>query len=132
MSTPVVAGNGAMARQYFRDGWYNTGSQNLTSGFEPSAALLKAVLINSATAMSFAGVNPEASSLDVTLTDPPDDHQVRRGKGGGRRGGGKADGQNGCRFVKYRTWYQYQPVDDDQRLVGWVCLPAVFVFPCLV
>ena len=80
MSTPIVAGNGAMARQYFREGWYNTGSKNLTLGFEPSAALLKAVLINSATAMSFAGVNPDASSLDVTLTDPPDDHQVRRCK----------------------------------------------------
>ena len=76
MATPVVAGNGAMARQYFREGWYN-GARNLTQGFDPSAALLKAVLVNSATAMSFVGVNPESSTLDVTLSDPPDIHQVR-------------------------------------------------------
>eukprot|EP00752_Nemacystus_decipiens_P002900 g2698.t1 len=74
MATPVVAGNAAMARQYFREGWYN-GARNLTQGFDPSAALLKAVLINSATAMSFVGVNPESSTLDVTLADPPDIHQ---------------------------------------------------------
>ncbi|CAN0175739.1 unnamed protein product, partial [Hapterophycus canaliculatus] len=36
MATPVVAGNGAMARQYFREGWYNTGSKNETLGFDPS------------------------------------------------------------------------------------------------
>ena len=76
MAAPVVAGNGAMARQYFREGWYN-GARNLTQGFEPSAALLKAVLINSATAMSFVGVNPGTSTFDATLSDPPDIHQVR-------------------------------------------------------
>lgn len=94
MATPVVAGNAAMARQYFREGWYNTGSKNLTLGFEPSAALLKAVLVNSATGMSFAGVNPEASSLDVTLTDPPDKHQVLVGRVvrcEAARGGGRCD-----------------------------------------
>ncbi|CAM9547842.1 unnamed protein product [Ectocarpus sp. 6 AP-2014] len=75
MSTPIVAGNGAMARQYFREGWYNTGSKNESLGFDPSGALLKAVLINSATGMSFAGVNPDSGTLDVTLTTPPDTHQ---------------------------------------------------------
>lgn len=77
MSTPIVAGNAAMARQYFREGWYNTGSKNLTLGFDPSAALLKAVLVNSAAGMDLAGVNPDASTLDITLSDPPDKHQVR-------------------------------------------------------
>lgn len=77
MATPVVAGNAAIARQYFREGWYNEGSKNLSAGYDPSAALIKAVLINSATPMEYAGVNPETSTLDVTLTDPPDEHQVR-------------------------------------------------------
>lgn len=76
MSTPVVAGNAAIARQYFREGWYNTGSKNLTIGFEPSAALLKAVIVNSAVGMEIAAVNPSTSSLDVTLESPPDEHQV--------------------------------------------------------
>lgn len=78
MATPVVAGNAAIARQYFREGWYNSGSKNISAGYDPSAALIKAVLINSATPMELAGVNPETSTLDVTLTDPPDEHQVRR------------------------------------------------------
>ena len=76
MATPVVAGNAAIARQYFREGWYNTGNKNISLGFDPSAALLKATLINSAQGMSYAGVNPETSTLDVTLTDPPDESQV--------------------------------------------------------
>ena len=76
MAAPVVAGNGAMARQYFREGWYN-GARNLTQGFEPSAALLKAVLINSATALSFLSVDPETSTLDVRLANPPNIYQVR-------------------------------------------------------
>lgn len=83
MSTPVVAGNAAMARQYFREGWYNSGSKNVSASFEPSAALLKAVLINSAEGMEKAGVNPDTSSLDLTLSNPPDEHQVgARGVGG--------------------------------------------------
>lgn len=80
MATPVVAGNGALARQYFREGWYN-GYKNLTLGFDPSAALIKALLINSAVGMDFAGVNPAASDVDVTLELPPDTYQVGSNKG---------------------------------------------------
>lgn len=83
-----------MARQYFREGWYNTGSKNLTLGFDPSAALLKAVIINSATGMSFAGVNPDSSTLDVTLSDPPDEHQVRAVRSAGGYGGGTGGGRH--------------------------------------
>lgn len=77
MSTPVVAGAAAMARQYFREGWYNTGAKNTSLAFDPSAALIKSVLVNSAVGMDFAGVNPATSSIDITLDLPPDTHQVR-------------------------------------------------------
>ena len=49
MATPVTAGNAALVRSYFTDGFYPTGARNGSVGFSPSAALMKAVLINSAT-----------------------------------------------------------------------------------
>ncbi len=54
MSSPIVAGNAAIIRQYFSQGWYNLDGRapNPDLGFSPSAALVKAVLINSAKAVS--------------------------------------------------------------------------------
>jgi len=49
MATPVTAGNAALVRSYFTDGFYPSGARNGSVGFSPSAALMKAVLINSAT-----------------------------------------------------------------------------------
>ncbi|MBD3286791.1 S8 family serine peptidase, partial [candidate division WOR-3 bacterium] len=47
MASPVAAGNAALVRQYFTDGYYPTGTPSYQAGFTPSAALLKATLINS-------------------------------------------------------------------------------------
>jgi hypothetical protein len=52
MATPGAAGLTALIRQYFTEGWYPTGSEISTNGFTPSAALLKASLINSAVNMT--------------------------------------------------------------------------------
>jgi subtilisin family serine protease len=52
MATPGAVGLTALIRQYYTDGWYPGGTSHSTSGFAPSAALLKATLINSATPMS--------------------------------------------------------------------------------
>lgn len=43
MAAPVVSGAAALLRQYFMDGWYAP-----KGAFEPSASLLKAILVNSA------------------------------------------------------------------------------------
>ncbi|CAM9651759.1 unnamed protein product, partial [Choristocarpus tenellus] len=75
MSTPIVAGSAALVRQYFREGWYNSGSKNESLGFDPSAALVKAVLVNSAMPMNLAAVNPASNTLDITLEAPPDVYQ---------------------------------------------------------
>jgi hypothetical protein len=48
MATPGAAGLTALIRQY----WYPTGTKVSTNGFTPSAALLKASLINSAVSMT--------------------------------------------------------------------------------
>lgn len=52
MSTPIVAGYALMARQYFKKGFYPTGKPVAKHGFAPSGALLKAVIINSATELT--------------------------------------------------------------------------------
>jgi hypothetical protein len=64
-ATPVVSGAATLARQYFTSGFYPGGSANASWSFSPSAALLKGVLINSASAISnvayskyFGGTTP--------------------------------------------------------------------------
>ncbi|MBN2496991.1 MAG: S8 family serine peptidase [Deltaproteobacteria bacterium] len=47
-SAPLVSGMAALCRQYFIAGYYPDGAPNAARGFVPSAALLKAVLVNSA------------------------------------------------------------------------------------
>lgn len=55
-AAPAVSGLAALARQYFVDGFYPTGTANSADSMTPSGALLKAILINSAVDMSgFAG-----------------------------------------------------------------------------
>jgi hypothetical protein len=52
MATPGAAGLTALIRQYFTEGWYPTGSENAINGFTPSAALLRATLVNSSVSMT--------------------------------------------------------------------------------
>ena len=47
MATPAAAGAAALVRQYYLDGYWPFGSANAAFGFEPSAALIKATLLNS-------------------------------------------------------------------------------------
>lgn len=46
-ATPLAAAAAALVRQYFIEGWYPAGVRVADSGFAPSGALLKAVLLNS-------------------------------------------------------------------------------------
>ena len=47
MSCPNLAGSATLVRQYFTDGWYPTGAPVAGNEFTPSAALLKAMMVNS-------------------------------------------------------------------------------------
>jgi len=62
MATPAVAGVAMLARQYYTQGYYPTGQPNPSDAFTPSAALLKATLLNSATDMT--GVSGYPSNLE--------------------------------------------------------------------
>ena len=66
----LVAGEAALVRQYFSAGFYPSGVATPANGFAPSAALLKATLINSASPISqvafnaiFGIANPPANQL---------------------------------------------------------------------
>ncbi len=48
MATPAVAGSAQLVRQYFSEGWHPQGIPIEANGFNPSSALVRAMLINSA------------------------------------------------------------------------------------
>ncbi|WP_304511313.1 discoidin domain-containing protein [Desulfopila sp. IMCC35008] len=52
MSAPTHAGSAALVRQYFTDGYYPSGTATTTDAKTPSAALVKATLVNSAVNMT--------------------------------------------------------------------------------
>lgn len=47
MAAPATAGQAAMVRQYFLEGWYPTGTPQPHNAFTPTGALLKAMIVNS-------------------------------------------------------------------------------------
>jgi PKD repeat protein len=51
-STPVAAGGVVLIRQYFRDGFYPSGTKSPTDGFNATGALMKAITVNSADEMT--------------------------------------------------------------------------------
>ncbi|GFH13678.1 uncharacterized protein HaLaN_09611 [Haematococcus lacustris] len=52
MSCPSVAGAATLVRQYFTDGYYPTGARVRSDAFNPSASLLRAMLVAGTTNMS--------------------------------------------------------------------------------
>ena len=76
MSTPIVAGSAALVRQYFREKYLSAAGtagtwmlQEDADGFQPSAALLRAVLINGAQDLSQM-LGRRGSSGDLLLPAP--------------------------------------------------------------
>ncbi|CAM9140348.1 unnamed protein product, partial [Choristocarpus tenellus] len=71
MATPVAAGAAALIRQFFLQGWYPNGFPNPSDIYNPSNALVKAMLVASATGMeSYNG-----RETTVPLGSPPDGYQ---------------------------------------------------------
>ena len=71
MATPAAAGTATVARQYFVDGWWPAGTgAGASPGFHPSAAMLKAVLINGASPLL-------ARALSNTSSTPKDKYGQR-------------------------------------------------------
>jgi len=48
MATPLVAGDTALVRQYFTEGFYPTGTKSTVNAQKPTGALLKALIVNGA------------------------------------------------------------------------------------
>lgn len=53
MTAPAVSGLALLTREYFTKGWYPTGAPVPGNALTPTAALIKAMLVNSAVAISF-------------------------------------------------------------------------------
>jgi hypothetical protein len=58
MASPAAAGMAALVRQYYSDGNYPTGAPVVANRFTPSAALIKATLLNSTQTMTGTGTGP--------------------------------------------------------------------------
>jgi len=56
MATPAVAGMAALTRQYFEEGWFPYGTPTAGEELTPSAALVKASILNSGTDMATADI----------------------------------------------------------------------------
>ncbi|MCP4545300.1 MAG: S8 family serine peptidase [bacterium] len=72
MACPAVAATGALARQYFIEGFYPSGIKTQGDGFTPSGALMRAVLINSSFEMDSLPIGnwpPYLTCYDAAL-DP--------------------------------------------------------------
>ncbi len=69
MATPVVSGTAAIIRQYFRDGYYPSGTKNSNDSYpNPSGALVKAILMNGA--QNLQGVDNGGNGVtDINLYD---------------------------------------------------------------
>ncbi len=63
-ASPTAAGAGTLLRQYLRDGFYPTGAASAQDSVLPSAALIKAMLINGAVQMSITSQAEILDSLD--------------------------------------------------------------------
>ncbi len=74
MSAPTVAGLAALVREYFTAGFYPGRVRNSAQGFVPSAALIKAMLVDAAVPLGPEAPNPDFTSgygrvqLDRTLS----------------------------------------------------------------
>jgi subtilisin-like proprotein convertase family protein len=67
MTAPGVSGMALLTREYFQDGWYPSGAPTPADGFTPTAALLKAMLVNSAVPIGW-----DAEGRPITI---PSDEQ---------------------------------------------------------
>ncbi len=73
---PAVAGSAALVRQYFTEGWYPTGTKVAGNALSPSAALIKAVVINGAVEMTDASAYEEC--IPCQECPPPGCQPVRK------------------------------------------------------
>jgi hypothetical protein len=74
MATPTTAGLAALVRQYFVDGWYPSGAAQAGDKFNPSAALMKAVIMTSGQDLAGA-VDVTGSGLFKAIPASPSFYQ---------------------------------------------------------
>jgi len=75
MAAPVVAGAGALARQFFQEGWYPCGSKGCGEPMNPSGTLIKALLANGAQPLNGVEVGGTSTLISDQPIAPYDNNQ---------------------------------------------------------
>ncbi|EFA81025.1 ABC transporter B family protein [Heterostelium album PN500] len=70
MATPHVAGAATLLRQYLVEGYFPYGTPNTSNSINPSASLLKAILINSASQLNGTMVTPDNKISPIPVNPP--------------------------------------------------------------
>lgn len=76
-AAPVVAGNAALVRQYFEEGWFNCGTKDCNDSIKPSGSLVKAVLMNGA--QDLQGIQASTANDKVVESVEPYDNSQGMG-----------------------------------------------------
>lgn len=77
-ASPTAAGMGLLVRQYFVDGYYPGGLRNDEDGFNPTSALVRAIVVNSGRPLEgdVVGFNYSGKVVSIGEIDPiPSTHQ---------------------------------------------------------
>lgn len=75
MATPQVGGGAALIRQYFMEGFYPTKERTANHAYEPSGALIKAVMMVSTKDMDGLQSSDNPNLDGVPLEPPPSNRQ---------------------------------------------------------
>lgn len=75
MATPITAGDVALVRQYFREGWYPTGTKGTGVASTPSGALMKAMIVHSGVDLSAQGPLGQGTFRGQPITPRPSNIQ---------------------------------------------------------
>lgn len=120
MSCPIAAGNAALIRQYFTDGYYPDGVAG-GAGHTPSGALLKAMMINSAETDYFNHPVPD----DVVGWGRPNLDNVLYFPGDSRKLVIRDDANGLSTGQKFSTGIYVQTTNDPLRItLNWTDYPA--------
>jgi len=81
MAAPGVAGAAALVRQYYAEGFHVSGVQNVTAGFQPSSALVKATILQSGSQIRHQWLNRSRTAPTLQWSVPSHSPSYEQGYG---------------------------------------------------
>jgi len=81
MAAPGVAGAAVLVRQYYVEGFHVSGIQNVTAGFQPSSALVKATILQSGSQIRHHWLNRSRTAPTLQWSVPSHSPSYEQGYG---------------------------------------------------